>query len=196
MPVTHKEAGMPSGWGVEGASAPADDADANTISPSNYLAQHDGIWRRRLTADAVSAVTSMADVSGTDLTVAIKASRKYLWKFRGTYISNATTTGLRLSINGPASPTRVNHWAQVVVVISTLVPTWNAGGATAITYDDLVIASTAGPGAVVCPFWYEGVIENGANAGNLRPRFASEVAVASGITIHRGAIFEVEELDQ
>ena len=194
MPVTHKEAGMPSGWGVEGATAPADDADANTVSPSQFIAAHDGVWARRLVADAVSGAIAMADVSATDLSVSIKANRRYYWRFTGLYVTAATATAIRLSINGPTTPTRVNHWANVVVTIATLIPTWNAGAANAIAYDAPVIASTAGPGAVVCPFLYEGIIENGANAGTLRPRFASEIA-SSSVTIQRGAVLQVIELD-
>ena len=176
-------------------SAKAAASDATLIDGPKWNADHLGLWTRRLTANAVSAVTSMADVNGTDLTVPIEASKRYAFRFSGTYISNATTTGLRLSINGPASPARLQLWSQVVVVISTLVPTWNAGGLDGTTYDTPAIVSTAGPGAVICPFVLEGLIENGSNAGNLRPRFASEVAVASGITIHRGATFIVWQTD-
>jgi hypothetical protein len=173
----------------------SDGGDATVVRPSDWNASHTGVWVRRLTANAVSAVTSMADVNGTDLTVAIAASTAYYFRFSGTYITNATTTAIRLSVNGPASPTFLGMWDLNVSLGHVTTVTFNAMGLTGTSYDTAVVAGTAGPGAVVSPFFLEGIIENGANAGNLRPRFASEVAVASGLTIHRGATFMVFQVD-
>ena len=174
----------------------SDGGDATVTRPSDWNANHTGIWTRRLTAgNAVSAVTSMADVSSTDLTVPIAASTSYFFRFSGTYITNAATTAIRLSINGPASPTFLGMWNTNVSLGHVTTVTFNAMGLTGTSYNTAVVAGTAGPGAVVSPFYLEGIIENGSNAGDLRPRFASEVAVASGLTIHRGAIFQVFQVD-
>jgi hypothetical protein len=178
------------------SSAKSDGGDATLVRPTDWNADHGGIWTRRLTTgNQQSTVTTMADVSATDLTVTIAAATSYHWRFSGTYISSVATCGLKLSINGPTSPTFLAMWVNQGTLGHVTTPTYAAFGLTGTSYDTVAVAATAGPAAVVTPFFFEGLIENGANAGTLRPRFASEVAAGASVTIHRGAVFQVFQVD-
>jgi hypothetical protein len=191
MPIGHT---YPSGWGTTGSTAPADDADPNTVSPSDYKANHTGYYLRRLTANATNATLTVTDISATDLTVAVAASKNYLFRIVLFYTTNATTTAARFSVNGPASPTLLRLGGMVTVTPATA---GSAAIAEAIVtaYDTSVSTHATGPGATPAMAIIEGTLVNGVNAGNLRPRFASSVAVASGLIVLAGSYMEVREFD-
>jgi hypothetical protein len=191
MPIRHT---YPSGWGADGSTSPADDADADTVSPTQYKANHDGYWLRRLTANAVSAVTTMADINATDFNVPILASKSYMIRAVLFYRTNATTTGARFALNGPASPTLVIFGGAVTITPAAAGSAITAEG-TGTTYDGAVTTHGTGPAAVTAIAFLEGAVFNGLTAGNLRLRFASEVAIANGLTVLAGSYFEVREFD-
>ena len=76
--------------------------------------------------------------------------------------SNATTTGIDVSVTGPASPTSLNY--TVGYWTSATAQTFR--GATAYSFNT---AATASNGTAQKLFTIKGIIRNGANAGNLSP---------------------------
>lgn len=142
----------------------------------------------KLTSPAVSAVTAFANIPGF---VRALAAGEYV-HFRAVliYRTNATTTGIRLGVNGPAAPAVLAYRTST----SRTNAAQSAAGATdnettfvSQTYDAPAADSGVAAAATDYIATIEGVIQNGPNAGNLAMRFASEVAVANGVTLRPGS---------
>jgi len=129
----------------------------------------------RVTADRTVTGTAFADV--TDLTFAVSASTNYYFRFVVHYTTNATTTGARFGINGPAS--------QTAVRIGGLLPTGTANSnfGSQNAYNTAIFAATTGPGATAVTGIIEGVFRNGTNSGTLALRFAAEVVSPGSVTV-------------
>lgn len=125
-----------------------------------------------------SSNTTLADV--TDMAWAMAVSGEYVLEVICFVVSAATTTGLVLALNGPASPTAVQYSMES--------PTSGTAGfhSGATAYETALVAtgvlSTTLPQAV--RLW--GHIRNGSNAGDLQLRMRSEVS-GSNTTIRRGS---------
>lgn len=132
----------------------------------------------RKTSD--QATTSTVFVDCDDLVFILAPNRHYGFKFLGAYTAAAATTGLQISVNGPASPSFIRFVGQIAS--STTAVLMGAGAAY-----DAVIAGTASAGATPIPFWIEGSISTGVVGGVFRLRFRSEVS-GSAVTILRGSI--------
>lgn len=131
-----------------------------------------GITVVRRTADFSVSSTSLADVTGMGFSVA--ASTNYIGQYVVFFNTNATTVGIRLSINGPASPTQIKYGAFVATgAAGTNDSTMAQMSATAY---DTQIVTTSGPGLTnaVATIWFN--LRNGSNAGTLILRHASETA--------------------
>lgn len=118
--------------------------------------------------------TSLQDITG--LAAAMAANTDYEVKAYLIYTTTATTTGLSLGVSGPASPDMVNLHGFIYRAFNV---TPNSGNAQA--YGQLVVntnGSATNAGAII-----EGVIRNGANAGNLQLQGRVETAVAGTLTI-------------
>lgn len=128
-------------------------------------------------SDQLNIGTSFADVTGTGLSV--EANKAYAFEFVLLCDSDATTTGIDVSCNGPASPTGINY--EVVYWTSA-----NARTERCFTAYDGNTGSTASNGTAVKVFRVCGVLRNGANAGTLIAR-AKREAVGSGPNVRAGS---------
>ena len=129
----------------------------------------------RKTADQVKGAPTTTFEDVTDLSFSVAANTDYFFRFAGSYTTSATTNGIRLAINGPATPTALR--------VGGSIPQTNASssGGSQTAYNTAIFASTNGGGATALPFIVEGIFRNGANAGTLALRFASEVGDVSTV---------------
>jgi hypothetical protein len=124
-----------------------------------------------------NTTTTLADVTG--LSFSVKAGVSYRFEFFVVYQTAATTTGITLSVNGPASPTALAFWVDVPSNATTRVlgnrRTYDTGatGAGVDTINSNVLAIV------------RGVITPSAD-GTLIVRYASEVG-SSGVTVKAGS---------
>lgn len=129
------------------------------------------------TADQSNSTTSYADVS--DLGLEVGANSTYIIQWVLVASSAASTTGIQLAVNGPASPTRFT--ATITCYTATNTPSTNHYEA----YDTgLDLTDSAGSSRVHCLI--RATLRNGANAGVIIPRVKSEVG-SSAVTIHAGS---------
>ena len=127
---------------------------------------------------------SYADVTGLGLSVA--ANTTYLFEFGLICDSDATTTGIDVSCNGPASPTALSYeqvyWTSATAQTSRPAAAYNAN-----------TASTSSNGATRALFYVRGVLRNGANAGTLVPRVKRE-NVGAGPNVRSGSYARLIQL--
>lgn len=135
----------------------------------------------RTTADAPTSNPAFIDVPELNFTLA--PSSHYKFSFEGAYTAALATTGLQLSVNGPASPNFMR--AKGIIFTST-----TAVFAGAIGAYDAAIAATASGGATALPFELTGTISTGATGGTFSLRFRTEVN-GSAVTILRGSMGEL-----
>lgn len=145
------------------------------IGMTAYSAQK--YWHALKSSDQTAIGTSYADVTGTGLPVA--ASTSYAFRFGLRCDADATTTGIDVACNGPASPTSISYTQTYWTSATALA----ARGATA--YDSNT-ASTASNGTAVRLFVVEGILVNGTNAGTLIAR-AKREAVGTGPNVRAGS---------
>jgi len=125
-------------------------------------------------------VAQSSNVTYTSLfTQAIAANER--WSFTATiyYFAAATTTGLAVAVDGPASPAAAIYAldvAETATVRRMLV-------ASALSTN---LQGTASLGATVLVATVTGTVEAGANGGTLTLKFRSEVN-ASAVTVKRGS---------
>lgn len=147
------------------------------------------VWRTtivRKTSDETTFSTTAVDV--TDLTIPVAANRKYKFRINLMYDNTIATEGPRFSINGPASPTSLRY--------VTRVDTSNtASRVDSFTAYDNAFSFSSGTVSIVEAV-IEGVLENGANAGNLTARFWTETGNAGtdGTTVRSNSSMRVQEI--
>jgi hypothetical protein len=145
------------------------------------LRKIDEVYPRRvkLTVDRTNSTTSLANATGLSFTV--EANKTYAFEFYIRFRSAATTTGIQLSVNAPASPT--------ALVFNIETPTSNTAITDSIRRAADTGAATSGIDSADVDTLAKitGLLVNGANAGTLIVRFASEVG-ASTVTIKAGSI--------
>lgn len=133
------------------------------------------------TADESNSTTTGADIA--DLTIPLGPAQ--IVHFHAYLICSAaaTTTGIQLAINGPASPVQV----EATIIGWTDATTRVTDGVSAYeTYQ----ANLSSPGTTRRVFEIIGRVINGTVRGTLALRFKSEVG-ASAITCHKGSWVEV-----
>lgn len=128
-------------------------------------------------ADQTNLGTSYADVTDTGLSV--EANKAYAFEFVLLCDADATTTGIDVSCNGPASPAGINY--EVVYWTSATARTERC-----FTAYDGNTGSTASNGTAVKLFRVRGILRNGANSGTLIAR-AKREAVGSGPNVRAGS---------
>lgn len=150
--------------------------DDGTISP---------LGRRRVKSADQSFNTGGSLTDCTGLAAPMEAGKTYGFRAMLIMSSNATTNGWRAAINGPASPTQVAYLLRIPT--STTAESLLHANAY-----DTTIATTTSPGTTFGVVVIEGVIENGANAGDLTVRFGPESS--NNANVHQGSTFDVWEL--
>lgn len=148
------------------------------------------LWLR-VVSDVVNATTSFADVTG--LTCALQSGKKYAFEAHLYYQTNASTTAGQFGVNIGAAPTALILGLINMSAPGVTSPTFNGGVATARDAS-AAGASTAGPGATNTMAILSGEITPSAD-GTFAVRLASEVAVASGLTVKAGSWLRIRELD-
>lgn len=126
----------------------------------------------RLTADVTNATTTLANVTG--LAVALNASSTYVIDAWVMFQTAATTTGIRLTQSVPSGATVVANWTTPLTATTATFAhqrTGDAGAATASI--DTANVNTLATGRLL--------VINGATAGSLQIRFASEVAASNAV---------------
>jgi hypothetical protein len=142
----------------------------NLISPLNVV---------RLDGDVSNSTTSFTDITGLSFDSVPNAD--YVIEAFLVYTSPATTTGLNLSITGPASPAGIiGEWqaySSDTAVLSRQVRAYDSSTA------------TTGVVAASAPLYaqFTAMLRTGASGGPVTLRFASEVG-GSAITIKAGSI--------
>lgn len=119
-------------------------------------------------------------VDATGLSFAVAASKTYHFEWYVLFTSAATTTGLYLAMNGPASPTAIAYEVKYPFATTTT----SARNATA--YE----TGTAATGSLTAntPLFAQmaGIFVNGSNAGTLQVRFQTEIPT-SAVVIKAGS---------
>lgn len=172
---------------AQSAVAAFDWTDATAQTRINQATGATVTRRSGVRKSADEAISSGSFVDCADLKFDIAANTSYRFRFSGAYIAAATTTGLQLSVNGPASPAFLAFTGRIYTTNTTVFAA--VGGAY-----DVAIANTASLGATALPFDLEGTITTGATAGVLVLRVRSEVA-ASAVTIKRGSLGELDAVN-
>lgn len=158
--------GLPGEPGPQGIQGPA--------GPQGEPGPAGGIQTLRTTATQIVNGTSYRDITGLTFPLAAGAVRAF--RFYIVFRSAATTTGFRFSVAAPAGATLDYHVKHQTIANSTttLSASWLEGHC---VVGDTLTALTAAIAAnvdLICLI--EGRVVNGATAGNLAARAASELA--------------------
>lgn len=138
-------------------------------------------------ADQTVSSTSLAD--DTHLKVPIVASGAYFFEATYWWTAAATSTGIAVSVNGPASPTYVIF--GLVAPASALSSGTNTAaiGVGATAYNTILLTLNTPSTTVPYMATMSGFITNGANSGTLAMRVAGEAA--ANITYKAGSWLRV-----
>jgi hypothetical protein len=141
--------------------------------------------RLRVANDVDNATTSFADITG--LTCPVEAGKHYNFEAHIYHIENASTTGARFGINGPAmTAMRVNGFS--VFAGSLTAATFNSLTADVAAVDTSILGVTTSSAATpqVAIAIMSGWI-NPSASGTFACRSQSEVAVAAGVKVKAGS---------
>jgi hypothetical protein len=147
----------------------------------------------RKASDEAKSATAYAD--STSMSLPLVANKNYRFRFVIFYTTNSTGVGIKLAIQGPAS---CLAYAGVLGAFTLGTATSAASilaGVQAsgdISTDLAMMTPASGPGGTATMVIIEGVINNGANAGNLKLRHGSSTATAT--TILANSHGELEEI--
>lgn len=133
-----------------------------------------------------NATATISDITGWSFTAAANAT--YELEIIGFFTSAATTTGIWLGFNTPASPT--------AIMFLTLNGGSTAGNATVgdqVADDTVGTPSTSARITGSQPVWGKGILINGANAGTVQARIRTEVN-ASAVTLKAGSILRAKRV--
>jgi hypothetical protein len=147
----------------------------------------------RKTADEGFSSTSYAN--STSMSLAISASKVYAFRFVIFYTTNATSVGIKLAIQGPASCLAYAGMSGFFSAGSISADSSIVGGVQAsgdISTDLALLTPATGPGGTATMAVVEGILVNSTNAGNLVLRHASETATTT--TILQNSYGELTEL--
>lgn len=143
-------------------------------------------WSRtKITADVSNSTVTLADVTGLSFPVA--ASSDYEFHFLIPFVSVATTTGIAVALNGPASPTLLAVKIEVPISATATVDRHTNA------YNTEALGTGVDVASVPRLVQIRGVLRNGATAGTVIARFRSEVA-ASAVTVKAGAMVRWQQI--
>lgn len=158
-------------------SVPVPAADVVGVLDDRYA------WAYK-TLDQTDIGTAYADVN--ELLIPVAANTAYGFHFKLICDADATTTGIDVAVNGPNSPTLINY-------LQTYWTSATASTQRGATSYDANTASTASNGTAPRIFVVEGILINGANAGNLAAR-AKREAVGAGPHVRAGSYGQLWKL--
>ncbi len=131
--------------------------------------------------DFTNNTTAASNVSG--LTWPVAANTDYVFSCTIIASSAATTTGIQMAVNGPATPTQVTTYINIpITATSTPVPSTQTAFETYQANTAAVTTRVVGK--------IKGVARIGATAGTMAIRLKSEVATST-VTVHRGSFCSV-----
>ena len=133
----------------------------------------------KLTADRTSTVTSFANI--TDLTFNVLANTDYIFEAFLLFRSATTTTGIAFAATVPASPVAFAMYRTIPISLTATAvgeSRANDSGAASSGVDTVNVDNIA---------LLTGILRNGANAGAVTLRFASEVA-ATSVIVRTGSL--------
>lgn len=165
------------------AQTVAKTAPGRIVSPKNLAALN--LWT---TITKTVDETIISDNTLSDdavLKFAMLANTKYMIRARMIYVSG-TTPDFSFDIAGPAAPTLVamGLLMQDAAGVNTLTASILTGFSAGATDAD-------GQGLTFPRFlWFEGVVHNGANAGNFSIQWAQKTLDASNTTVYAGSYLE------
>lgn len=146
----------------------------------------DGTWGvapkwYKVTSDVASpASTAYSDITGLSFTATSGVT--YVIDAVISVKVDATTTGAKFAINGPASPTFVSTSYFYATTSSAL------GINNHSTYD--AASATTGTATLSTPLWFRATIKT-SSTGTVALRFGSEIATAASVTINAGSYMSV-----
>lgn len=147
-----------------------------------------GPLTKKLTSDVTNSTTTIANVTGLSFPVA--ANTDYRMVCSLLYRSAATTTGIKVSVTGPSTPTSVTGMFNTYVSAAAAA---TVQGSLFRAYDGGVASTGVDTINVDTPGTLDVVLRNGANAGTLQVRFNSEVATST-VTVKAGSSCELFSL--
>ncbi len=134
---------------------------------------------RHMTDNVSNSTLVLSDATGLSFPVAANAT--YIFEFTVYSFSAVTSTGIALSVNGPASPTYIRYGILSTLSTSTAGGNgWNAYETAVVFGSNLAVEANSPPSTLT------GYLVNGVNAGTLTLRFRSEIDT-SAVTIVRGS---------
>lgn len=151
---------------------------SSTVSLGDHTHPSAGVAVQKVTADQASTSVTLADA--TNMGFAAAANGNYEFEYLLAITSAALTTGWQFGFTGPTSPTMF----VAVCEHQSSATAWTTATLAALGNLPLVTAAYAAATPIVVRI--KGVLANGANAGTLQLRFATEVA-ASAVTLKRGS---------
>jgi len=168
------------------------DANFRIDTVNNKIEIRPGIWIAigldtvKLQNPVSTASNALQDITGLAFT--IQPNRDYLFEYRFIFRTALTTTGILLSINGPATPNAISYDTDIMdgalgVFKKEASRAYNAG--TPTTGVDVL--------NVDCPATLSGIIRNGSTLGILIPRVASEV-LGSIVSVMQGSVGWIKEI--
>lgn len=130
---------------------------------------------------AITSNVTLANITG--LVCQVEANRAYGFTAEIQFNLAGIVSGFKFGVSNPASPTNLVYTIEAissVAIIAGIGLTATLGAALATT------------GLHVCHIW--GVLENGANAGNLSIQVAQNTSDASALTVKRGSHLKIWNL--
>lgn len=143
-------------------------------------------YTARITTAVTSTSTAYADVTGLSFTV--DANKSYEFVAVGFFQTAATTTGIGLAFNGPASPTRYQASCWIATTSGAFEPDWET------SYNDMAATTAVQAATANQPFYCHGVIDNGANSGTVILRLKTEVS-SSQVSVQPGSMIRHRKFD-
>lgn len=137
-----------------------------------------GANRVRINADVSNTLITLADATG--LSIPVLANTDYTFDFTVAFQTAATTTGIQLALNGPASPTLFT----AVIRIPSSATAFSTQYVSAYNTGPLTTAIDAANTPRIAEI--KGILRNGPTAGNLTVRFRTEIALST-VTIKAGS---------
>lgn len=172
----------PTFTGVPAVPTAAAGTNTTQAASTAFVIANGTPWTRVVKTADQSITSSTTLVDDTALQFSMAANTKYI--VRGMYILTAGSGGHKFSANGPASPTRV-RLAGIKETFASGTPLEGI----LITAYGTPLWFHAGVVASICHV-FEGVIQNGANAGTFAMRIAQNSSNANATTFEIGSYIE------